>query len=1151
MSTPPFDPQPCGTGGAGEAGADVEQVLLCDILPDGQIAGTALAVYEYDGNGNPVGAPVFVNPATGAPYVAQGVLQPCPGDTGCGQPTQFCFQSTAPVDQPGRMYDTTLTMAQGFAVQGLVKDLVDTPLNIIWEVTDPDGTQFAADLQTAVQSQFPGQTVTVTPGAVDPCAGGTADFAVHIECLRLDQNPPTLLQFRYNSGRDLVINPAFLTNPPMTPADPLTFVKREDVVGGAGTRDVLCTSVADRGWETNDNNLSFELWGPPGSPQNSLEGTTPTPRGTSVQEINSFGSGPVPTTGANAGNPAYGSNPDTIWQTFTVPAAGNFNVRVVVGGRAATENIPVKLSTGDVGDTGIGDIVNTSVNAGKVTNENATPAGPWTTFNQVVPLAAGTYTLAFTGPENPITTDDNAFGGLFTDMRVFQDAPNTIQNFTNDDETCVVPTSETSTVCEFWAPRCSGGNITGWYNVADGEDLTNADFWAQVPAPTCCPTGSGDGGSGSTGNLVHTYLVCGTLNGEQRTMSRVVVTDQSGGIIADTFIDTDGGPVTPDTWQPGDCSGSSFEDAPICYTTAADPVPRGGFRRERREGNGATFVEFVGDNGVLVTPDFWRPGDCTADTEVVVMCDDGTGPPTPFLRRITFNDTGFPTGFDDVDFTGLPYVVTGDAVLCDTDQAGRDTEQATLCDNNGPFIRVYQYGTDTGTPSGAPSDFTLAGAPYVPVGTVLSCSADPMAVTGLCLADGTPIAAVVRRDYVGIVSQDGWINLTTGAFTAGSPPAGTVACGDSRSVQVSGTFCDMTGPTVNALVLIEYSYNPDGTIASVRLVNATTGVTHVPVGTITTCPVDAAQPEQDLEVLCDVNGGVATPFIRDYRRDQLGAIVAVSNYTLAGGAYAPTGTVGLCSPVVRDEELLVLCDATPTRFLRRYNYDAATGALIGIVNTTLDGSTPFAPVGAVAVCTTAIASDFDFLSTVLCDSNGTQFIQRLTFNSSTGAVTATTNTSLTGGAFVPVGAVSLCSDCCPVVIGEGCTNTGSGFYTAIRATNGTITLIDSVSGAAIVAGNIVACPSDNTARTLTAQARVLTNGTPWTPGGDVAGTLTSLTVTGTLGLWDMVDQNGTALANLPAGLSMSWAAEDDNTLTGPTSVTPQAGATVVASWTQR
>lgn len=137
------------------------------------------------------------------------------------------------------------------------------------------------------------------------------------------------------------------------------------------------------------------------------------------------------------------------------------------------------------------------------------------------------------------------------------------------------------------------------------------------------------------------------------------------------------------------------------------------------------------------------------------------------------------------------------------------------------------------------------------------------------------------------------------------------------------------------------------------------------------------------------------------------------------------------------------------------------------------------------------------------------------------------------------------------VVGNGCTNVGSGFYTAIRSSAGVVTYIDSVSGAAVIGANIIPCPGDNVVKTLTSQARQLTNATPWTPGGDVAGTLTSLTVTGVSGLWDMVDQNGTVLTGLPAGLSLTWSVSDDNTLTGPTSVTPQSGASVIANWTQR
>lgn len=899
----PIEPQPCA-GGAGEAGPDVEQTLLCDVLADGTIAGTALAVYEYDETGAPVGPPTFVDPATGLPYVAQGILQPCPGDVGCGAATQFCFQSTAPVDQPGRMYDTTLTIAQGFAVQGIVNDLVDTPVNVLWEVTDPDGTQFAANLQTALQSQFPGQTVTVTPGVVDPCSGGTADFAIHIECLRLDQDPPNLLQLRYNAGRDLIINPAFLASPPTSQ---FAFMKRQDGASPVATVDVLCTNTANRGWETNDKANSFETWGPPGSGQNTFEGTTPTPRGTVVQEINSFGSGPTPTTGANAGNPNYGINPDTIWQTFVVPAAGNFNVRVVVGGRATTENIPIKLSTGDVGDAGIGDIINTSVNAPKVTTENATPAGAWTTFNQVVPLAAGTYTLAFTGPENQnSTTDDNAFGGLFTDMRVFQDAPNTIQSFTNDDDTCVVPTTETSTVCEFWAPRCSGGEIVGWYNVADGEDLTNAEFWAQVPAPTCCSGTSGEGTS-STGNLVYTYLVCGTLNGEQRTMSRVVVSDQAGGIIADSFVDTDGAPVTPDTWQPGDCGGGS-----------------------------PTVGEFV-------------------------LCDDGG----PFVRKLIQNDLGVVTQVVDVTLGGAPYVPVGAVVTC---AAASNTEHEILCDmpSGTQFLRVWNYSGFDAAPASF-NDYTLDGVtPYVVAGTAQVCEEECRNGTTLLVCDlptgdpdGTPVVTDTPQQFIPDIPAADFIQrpggggaLWTGGVInfgpdvdPGTPPITQIHRFAAATLQAVPPSC--TDGSVHLSLSVEVLNEGPGAgcsgagrfrlyrVSDGAVLSSGTPLVNTPAGSSVTLTIEADILAAELTA-----GNVAVWL--DVETWQTGTCAPPDSKTWQASNFTAAYVFGQ--------------EGCETQFFRTVVTDCETGETLATVDTTVDGD-PYTVTGEVGQCTTSGSTD--------------------------------------------------------------------------------------------------------------------------------------------------------------------------------------------------
>ncbi|MEU8831751.1 hypothetical protein [Streptomyces sp900116325] len=105
------------------------------------------------------------------------------------------------------------------------------------------------------------------------------------------------------------------------------------------------------------------------------------------------------------------------------------------------------------------------------------------------------------------------------------------------------------------------------------------------------------------------------------------------------------------------------------------------------------------------------------------------------------------------------------------------------------------------------------------------------------MPDGTPIAVVAERDCAGVVQQTGWLNLSTGAYTTGVPPAAAAACGDSRSIQVSGILCDVAPDgAVFGLVLTEYHYADDGSIDSVRLVDAATGATYTLQGQLTVCP---------------------------------------------------------------------------------------------------------------------------------------------------------------------------------------------------------------------------------------------------------------------------------------------------------------------------
>ncbi|MEU2264934.1 hypothetical protein ABZ568_00470 [Streptomyces olindensis] len=368
--------------------------------------------------------------------------------------------------------------------------------------------------------------------------------------------------------------------------------------------------------------------------------------------------------------------------------------------------------------------------------------------------------------------------------------------------------------------------------------------------------------------------------------------------------------------------------------------------------NGAAIVAGAVDDFGGGSGQFFDPGQTRTSTIT------GTVPVAAWQAGQITLEFDLETGIDGEGETqGKDWTVT----------AGEVTAVAAVTDCPGPaveFLRTICRDCDGTVTSVVDSD--LSGNTYIPTGTIGRCdqSTDcaspttPTTTVGLCLADGTPIAVVMTRDCSGVVTQDGWINLTTGAYSTGQPPTGTMACGDTESIQVSGTFCDVDASgDVVGLVLVEYTYAADGSIESVRLVNATTGTTYTPQGTVTVCPSGTAQPEQDLVVLCDVAAnGTITAFTRDFRRDENGTIVGFSDYTLAGAAYTPVGTVGVCDASAEEIDHLqqVLCDTAAdgsvTQFLRHWTVDNTTGALTAAGDTTLDGTTAYTPAGAVGAC---------------------------------------------------------------------------------------------------------------------------------------------------------------------------------------------------------
>ncbi|MFD4855151.1 hypothetical protein [Streptomyces atratus] len=119
-------------------------------------------------------------------------------------------------------------------------------------------------------------------------------------------------------------------------------------------------------------------------------------------------------------------------------------------------------------------------------------------------------------------------------------------------------------------------------------------------------------------------------------------------------------------------------------------------------------------------------------------------------------------------------------------------------------------------------------------------------------------------------------------------------------------------------------------------------------------------PDADAVVLCDQDGaGTATPFLRRYT----GAAPAVDTELDGITPYTVTGTVGQCAPSesaeCQDCEQLVLCDVVDnvsTSFLRTVCRDC-DGAVISVLDTAPDGSTPYAVTGTAGRCCDSTVMD--------------------------------------------------------------------------------------------------------------------------------------------------------------------------------------------------
>jgi hypothetical protein len=446
------------------------------------------------------------------------------------------------------------------------------------------------------------------------------------------------------------------------------------------------------------------------------------------------------------------------------------------------------------------------------------------------------------------------------------------------------------------------------------------------------------------------------------------------------------------------------------------------------------------------------PPTCVTTT-CVLRCDDTTGdglPDTTYSELWCIQQDG--TSQLVLTYQGDPSEPYTPVSPVDCEHGTMQCHTELLCDDSGrPFLRKFTF-LSNGT--AAYLDVEVDGeTPHVVIGTVRSCDGGsdcaeqhaPVATLGLCLADGTPIGVLVTRDCDGAIRQEGWLNLATGAYSAGRPPAGVVACGTPRSVSTTGTFCDVdpgTG-TVYGLVLIEYTYSPDGGVSGVRIVDATTGQLYTPQGEITTCPAGVAQPEKDLVVLCETRAdGSVRRILRDYMRDENGQITGHTDYTLDGAAYTPSGAVDVCDTGCDVQNIIQAerCDDTDgdgqpdTTYIELLAVDCE-GNVTSLATRTCDLADVYEPVAPIdcdtddgeAPAPEPCGSTFEMLCDVTADGQSTPFLRKITTTCS-GYVLDTADVTLDGVTpYRVTGTVGVCGpDDCPVtnlVQAERCDDT--------------------------------------------------------------------------------------------------------------------------------
>lgn len=1148
-----FVPIPCPPGSAGGGGHDEEQLLLCDVL-NGDVVGTALAVYEYDEQGNPVGAPTFVIPGTNDPYVVQGVLQPCPEGSVAefvlcdiqpdGSSTQFVRKMIqSPTGQVLEVHDLTMDGAVYAVSPSGIVGLCD-PYSTCTPTADQDlagdcgpGESPTQSIISADKTHPLSNSVYVDDSAADGLCGGTWDnpaaalpagFPVD-ETFRnatYDQPGPVtqgtapypqltagapindgagagwLRVSDINSGTNGIwqVPTPFSTAQGMTAG--ITLASHDGTIpGGDGAAFVFTDgSVAPQSipiggfgnlglnnWDGGYVAVVLDEYGQSCTCDHTPHGTVspnPGPCG--------FCSNTISIQLAGAARQSASCSCCTIVQQSLNPKAINQTTRAQ----------PLRLITSIIEEGG-----QTYVSASIDWNDGN---GPQVYFDRVnVTACAGP------PPANLRMAAFGGSGGAYRAIKEFRDAE-------------ARPAGESHwrafPIVHDPIPACTTlVNISGSVDItfnSDTQTSGNGDpeayFWlvdestgtvikraekSSIPAQVGTPTTLKWTASVTPAQLANLMVYVGSesrdQSGEYDTLWENLKIDVSGtGCPAPQrrTLEISARCPIPVVMAASEGSGggttvvntpSTFEDTEICMEI--NGVNQSGFRREIHAPDGTITVTFIGADGLPQTPTTWFPGSCTVrDPEIEILCDDNG----EFIRVFTFDENGNIVGTDDFTTLGAPYVPVGTPHTC-----GLGVAVSTRCffDNSGiPFTRAYIF-TNAALPTTF-VDFDASGVAFVPAaGPLFPCDA----------------RIIDDREQI--------------------------------------TLCDDNGPFIR---VYGYNQNQFGTAPISVDDYDLNGAVYAPVGVVHECPVSVTTTTEfdiEEEILCDNNG----PFIRRYTfNGNTGVLASTADFTLAGAVYVPVGTVGVCdatSAATADVEYICMRDNTGARFYRGWVFTDTSGVPTSVGNFLVDG-TPYVPVPPLVTCDSAIDQDAEGF--ILCDDNG-PFVRRHRYSVNDGTFLGSADFTLAGAAYVPVGTVGVCAG--NQLVEEVLCDDNGGFLRRF--------LVDVDSGAIIsttdlllngttpyvTVGTVRYCFEQKSVRS---QHFEVTNATPWTP-ALITGTATSVSVVVLNGQASITDFNGTVINNLGPGFSVTWENENEFSLSPPLNVSVSAGGRVYVAWTER